>query len=237
MSEREAFGPSLRRRRVQRNVSLEDIAAATKVPVDLWSGLERNDLSRWPTGIYARSNVRAYAVAIHLDPVATVDEFCRCFPQGDRRVERVVREQAAIVGHDLAWKNELTHGVARDRRTVSRTNQNELPPLAYTRTGRIVAASSDMAAVLCAASVIVSTLPVGWAASLAIAALAYHTSALVAVGCTPAVWAIDTYLANRHPTPHREGPRFLRLLKRPVKIRVSGMMGRDSRHSSVVSSQ
>ena len=211
--------------RMLRNVSLEDIAAATKVPVDLWSGLERNDLSRWPTGIYARSNVRAYAMAIHADPVVTVDEFCRLFPQGDRRAERVVREQAAIVGHSLQWKNELTGGVPRDRRTPSRTKEDEVPMLAYTRTGRIVAASSDVAAVLCAAGAIATVLPVGLGASLAVAALTYHTSALVTVGCTPAVWAIDTYLANRHPTAHREGPRFLRLLKRPVKVRVSGLTG------------
>ena len=55
MSEREAFGRNLRRLRVQRGISLESITAATKVPTDLWAGLERNDFSRWPAGIYARA--------------------------------------------------------------------------------------------------------------------------------------------------------------------------------------
>ena len=108
MSEREAFGPNLRRVRVQRGIALDTIAAATKVSVDLFSGLERNDFSRWPTGIYARAYVRAYALEIGVDPEGTVDDFCRWFPQGDRRVARVVREQAALVGHDSQFKDEIT---------------------------------------------------------------------------------------------------------------------------------
>src|SRR5207248_1935059 len=68
MTERDAFGPTLRRLRLQRGISLDRLATDTKVSVDLWNGLERNDLSRWPTGIYARSYVRAYATHIGVDP-------------------------------------------------------------------------------------------------------------------------------------------------------------------------
>jgi transcriptional regulator with XRE-family HTH domain len=108
MSGRDAFGPNLRRIRVQRGVTLEQIADATKVSVDLWKALEKNDFSRWPTGIYARSYLRSYSVAIGVDAETTVDDFCRFFPQGDRRVARIVREQAAIVGHsDLRWQDDL----------------------------------------------------------------------------------------------------------------------------------
>jgi transcriptional regulator with XRE-family HTH domain len=105
--EQAAFGPNLRRIRIQRGVSLEDISADTKVGVALWTGLERNDLSRWPAGIYARAYVRAYAQAIGVDPEATVDEFCRTFPQGDRRAESVIRGHAEIVGHTaLEWRDD-----------------------------------------------------------------------------------------------------------------------------------
>jgi len=95
-----AFGPNLRRIRVQRGVSIAHIVSATNVSAKLWEGLERNDLSHWPSGIYARSYVRSYAEAIGVDPESTVDEFCRYFPQGDRRAELVIRGQAEIVGHD-----------------------------------------------------------------------------------------------------------------------------------------
>ena len=93
---RDAFGPNLRRLRRRRGVSLASIAESTKISVDLLAGLERNDFSRWPNGIYARAYIRQYAYAIGVDPDATVDEFCRWFPQGDRRVYQTMSEQAEI---------------------------------------------------------------------------------------------------------------------------------------------
>jgi transcriptional regulator with XRE-family HTH domain len=117
---RDAFGPNLRRLRIQRGITIEQIAAATKVSADLLSGLERNDFSRWPEGIYARAYVRQYAYAIGVDPDATVDEFCRWFAQGDRRAERVVREHAEIVGHEnLKWNDPVREG---DRRGAAARN-------------------------------------------------------------------------------------------------------------------
>src|SRR5262245_2626915 len=94
MSERDAFGPNLRRARIRRGVSIDNISTLTKISTDLLAGLEQNDFSKWPTGIYARAYIRAYANQVGLDPEATVDDFCRWFPQGDRRAERVVRDQA-----------------------------------------------------------------------------------------------------------------------------------------------
>ena len=115
MSERDAFGPNLRRIRIQRGLSLEQLAASTKVSIALWKGLERNDFSRWPTGIYARSYVRDYAAAIGVDAESTVDDFCRWFPQGDRRAELLIRGQAQIVGHDrLEWRDAVPPKVAAE---------------------------------------------------------------------------------------------------------------------------
>jgi transcriptional regulator with XRE-family HTH domain len=131
MSERDAFGPNLRRIRIQRGISLEQLAAKTKVSVTLWAGLERNDFSRWPSGIYARSYVRDYATAIGVDPGSTVDDFCRWFPQGDRRAEAVIRGQAEIVGHDnLEWRDPLPAVVASegDRRGAAAAAANKQPP-------------------------------------------------------------------------------------------------------------
>ena len=217
MSERDGFGPNLRRIRVQRGLTLAQLAEATKVSVDLWAGLERNDLSRWPSGIYARSYVRAYASHIGVDPDATVDDFCRWFPQGDRRAERVVREQAALVGHDLKWRDEVLTEVAEDRRSGTGASEGlEPPPLAFTQTGRVVAAIADLLGVAFLTAAADAVIPMGWAASLALCAVSYHGVSLVALGSTPAVWAIETYLAHRHPTTGRTGTeRFLRLLRNP----------------------
>ena len=215
MSEREAFGPKLRRLRVQRGISLESIAGATKVHADLWAGLERNDFSRWPAGIYARAYLRAYAVEVGVDPDATVDEFCRLFPTGDRRVVRVVRQQAALVGHDLRWTDDLVGSVTDEKRSPPSSDTLDLPAVAFTTPGRMVAAGLDASAAVLTATVIATLTPLRWSVSLAVAALAYHAVSLIALGGTPAVWAIETYLANWHPTTRRAGsPRFVRLLHR-----------------------
>lgn len=217
MSEREAlaFGPNLRRLRVQRGISLESIAAATKVNTDLWAGLERNDFSRWPAGIYARAYVRAYSVEVGVDPDATVDEFCRLFPNGDRRVVRIVRQQAALVGHDLRWKDDLVGSITDEKRSAQPSDTSDLPAVAFTTAGRIIAAVLDVSAAVGGAAALVTLMSLRWSVSLAVAALAYHAVSLVVLGSTPAVWAIETYLANRHPTTSRAGSlRFLRLLNR-----------------------
>jgi transcriptional regulator with XRE-family HTH domain len=215
MSEREAFGPNLRRIRVQRGISLETIAAATKVHTDLWSALERNDFSRWPSGIYARAYVRAYAVEIGVDPDVTVDQFCRLFPNGDRRVARLVRQHAALVGHDLRWRDDLVGSVTDEKRSTPAPDAANVPPLAFTTGGRIVAAVVDLIGAFGIAAAMATLLSLRWTVSLAAAALGYHAVSLIALGSTPAVWAIDTYLANRHPMTNRTaGLRFLKLLHR-----------------------
>ena len=221
MSEREAFGPNLRRIRVQRGISLERIAAATKVSADLWAGLERSDLSRWPTGIYARAYVRAYAVEIGADPDVTVDTFCRLFPHGDRRAERLVRGQAALVNHDLRWKDDLVGSITDEKRSTA-TVDSDLPPVAFTHTGRIVATTFDMIGIAATAAAIHAVLPIRLSVAVASAAVAYHAVSMLALGCTPAVWTIETYLASRHPTTSRAGKqRFPRLLHRSETSRLS----------------
>jgi transcriptional regulator with XRE-family HTH domain len=111
---RDAFGPNLRRIRLQRGISMEQIAEITNIAQDLLEGLERNDFEQWPTGIFARAYVRQYAYAIGVDPDGAVDEFCRWFSQGDRRAEPTMREHADIVGHDLAWRDDATQGRRAD---------------------------------------------------------------------------------------------------------------------------
>ena len=61
------FGPRLRRERERRKISLASISANTKVSISLFEQLERDDVSRWPCGIFRRSFVRSYAEAIGLD--------------------------------------------------------------------------------------------------------------------------------------------------------------------------
>jgi transcriptional regulator with XRE-family HTH domain len=80
MTEQAAFGAELRRTRERRGLTLEAIAGQTKVGAAHFSGLERGDLSRWPSGIFRRAFVRSYALAVGLDAEATLARFLALFP-------------------------------------------------------------------------------------------------------------------------------------------------------------
>jgi hypothetical protein len=115
MTPQETFIVRLRRYRQRTGIPLEQIAAETRVKPELLEALERNDLSEWPRGVYARAWIRAYASAVGLDPSDTVDEFCRLFPQGDRRVRSTIEEIAAIVAHESEYQSEVPGGQERRR--------------------------------------------------------------------------------------------------------------------------
>ena len=76
---RQAFCAKLRSARERRGIPLSTIAAATKVGVSHLAALERNDLSRWPAGIYRRAWIRSYAAAVGLPVEATLEEFVVIF--------------------------------------------------------------------------------------------------------------------------------------------------------------
>jgi len=76
----ETFGGRLRERREQRQVSISAIAEQTKISASLLEALERDDVSRWPSGIFRRAFIRSYANAIGLEPDALVREFLDLYP-------------------------------------------------------------------------------------------------------------------------------------------------------------
>jgi transcriptional regulator with XRE-family HTH domain len=117
MNPQDAFVTRLRRYRERYQISLDEMATIMRVNRDLLEAFERNDLSEWPRGLYARAWVRAYANAVGLDPSGTVDEFCRLFPQGDRRVGGTIQEMAAIVAHASEYRDEFGHAIERRRST------------------------------------------------------------------------------------------------------------------------
>jgi cytoskeletal protein RodZ len=76
----ESFGGRLRYERERRQINLRSIAETTKIGVPLLEGLERGDVSRWPSGIFRKSFIRSYAEAIGLDPEPVVREFVDLYP-------------------------------------------------------------------------------------------------------------------------------------------------------------
>ena len=111
----ETFIARLRRHRERNQISIQQIAITTRVKPELFEAFERNDLSGWPRGLYARAWIRGYANVIGLDAIDTVDEFCRLFPQGDRRMATTVQEVAAIVAHPSEYREEIAPELDRRR--------------------------------------------------------------------------------------------------------------------------
>src|SRR5688572_26241349 len=76
----QTLGARLRLQREQQRVALVTIAEETKISVALLEGLERDDVSRWPGGLFRRAYVRTYAQKIGLDPEQVLREFLSCHP-------------------------------------------------------------------------------------------------------------------------------------------------------------
>jgi len=116
MTPQETFISRLRRHRERNYISLEEIVSKTRIKREQLEAFERGDLESWPRGIYARAWVRGYATVIGLDPIDTVDEFCKLFPHGDRRAQPTFRDFAAIIAHASTYQDEFEHVADNDRR-------------------------------------------------------------------------------------------------------------------------
>jgi len=115
MSPQETFVTRLRRHRQRNRISLDEVAAEIRVKRELLEALENNDLSEWPRGLYARAWIRGYANVVGLDADEAVDEFCRQFPQGDRRANGTIRDIAAIVAAPSELRDEYNGPERRAR--------------------------------------------------------------------------------------------------------------------------
>jgi cytoskeletal protein RodZ len=102
------LGKKLREARERRGVSLRQIADRTKIAVSVLEGLERNDISRLPGGIFGRAFVRSFAAEIGLDPEATIQEFIVQFPQ-----------DSVTAGHPRSKPIVDHEALESDRRMVS----------------------------------------------------------------------------------------------------------------------
>ena len=83
----DSFGARLRQRRERQEIALVTISEQTKIKLSLLEALERDDVSQWPSGIFRRAFIRAYAHAIGLNPDDVVREFLEVYPDPIEEVE------------------------------------------------------------------------------------------------------------------------------------------------------
>jgi cytoskeletal protein RodZ len=70
-----SFGEELRRERELRQISLREVAQATKINLRFLEAMERNDFAYLPGGLFNRGFVRAYCQYIGVDSEAMVNAY------------------------------------------------------------------------------------------------------------------------------------------------------------------
>lgn len=178
---REEFGPRLRKERERRKISLDSIAATTKVSVALFEGLERDDVSRWPSGIFRRSFVRAYASAIGLDPDEIVREFLERFPEPEVVLAEPPAAEAKPEKRDLISRARLRLKVADTAWTFAGGH------VVSALRGRWAAVTVDAAVIVVTGALLFLILGAFWM-PLSIFTFGYYWGSILLVGNTPGVY-------------------------------------------------
>lgn len=206
MPDRDQFGPRLRRERERKGISLEQLAVATKVSTDLWIGLEQNDLSRWPAGIFARAFVRDYARTIGLDADAVVDEFCRHYALGDRRTSRIVEAQAQLIGHEHHAIAPDPLPAGRERRRARREEEREAPVFRAQYVPRLLSAGIDLFSIGAVSMGVSAAASVSFWRVIGPVAIVYYAASTIATGVSPGsrlVGALRSYAPALFTPPRR----------------------------------
>jgi transcriptional regulator with XRE-family HTH domain len=176
----ESFGLRLRRERERRQIALSSISANSKISVSLFEALERDDVARWPVGIYRRAFIRAYASAIGLDSDATAREFLERFPDPSE-------PPPAPEAPSPAESPALRPPDARLRLTLADTGATfSRGRLLAGMRRRWAAAGCDAGVVLAVAATMFVVVGRFWA-PLSVTMLGYYLGGIVLLGNTPGV--------------------------------------------------
>jgi transcriptional regulator with XRE-family HTH domain len=229
MTGRDEFGPSLRRERECRGITLEQVAAKTKIAASLFAAMERNDFSRWPHGIFRRSFLRAYAEVVGLDADELVRRFLQLFPSPDDSAAHAEKHSAVVVpirqpdGARMRLADEWTTDAAQ-------SPVSPLPAL------RVAATLADVGIVALLASA--GWLLGGWlglrTAALLSGTLLFVVSSII-LGRTPGAWLLGR--ASDHPSaslsPAAPGPHVANDDRPAAKRRTIGEPHQPPRRQNV----
>jgi transcriptional regulator with XRE-family HTH domain len=184
----ESFGRRLRRERERRQISLSSIAENSKIKVSLFEELERDEASHWPSGVFRRAFIRAYADAVGLDPDVTAREFLERFPDpNDPDRAMGIPQPAAPPAPPPASAAPAPTAVPALRLTLA-------DPAGSFSGGRLLAsARSRLAAIGCDLAIVITLgltmylmLGTVWM-PLCLALAGYYAGAILLLGNTPGV--------------------------------------------------
>jgi transcriptional regulator with XRE-family HTH domain len=196
----DSFGARLRAERERKGISLDTIADHTKIMRGLFEGIERDDASRWPSGLFRRAFMRAYANEIGLEPEATVREFLERFP--DEAVEMTVAVQGsdaiAAIPHHSSWADRAALRLTLAVEPQSFASQVNML-LSWSRSA--FAAACDFAVVSAVAAAMFLLTDRFWT-PFTIATVCYYFGGVLVLGNSPGGWLVSRLRkgsATHHP--------------------------------------
>jgi transcriptional regulator with XRE-family HTH domain len=196
-----SFGARLRAERERQGIALSAIALSTKINIALFEALERDDASRWPSGIFRRAFIRAYAKEIGLDPESTVREFLERFP------DEVSEPHASVPNNDSPAASHDPSST--DAGALRLTLADDAMPFISTHRWpgwlrRVAAAVTDVAIVVGIAAVVFAFAGRVWA-PFSVATMCYYFSGVAALGHSFGGWLVArtrrTIATDWRPTP------------------------------------
>lgn len=177
MTMQDLFSQDLRSERERRGVTLEEIARATKFRRPLLAALEAGDVSKLPSGLYARGMLRGYAAAVGLPAEPLLAQFSQLCSERDR---------------PAAARDPSSSGMRLTLEPEPRWNPRSVC--------NMLAAVSDTCAVLLVAGVIAQFTGANQWLIGGPVALAYYAAATALIGRSPASW----YVSRMEPTLQRK---------------------------------
>jgi transcriptional regulator with XRE-family HTH domain len=183
-----SFGARLRIARERKGIGLDAIAQNTKINAALFDALEQGDTSRWPSGIFRRAFVRAYANAVGLDPEGTLKEFQELFPDpfDQQPASEPGRSESGPARAEFAVEPDgLRLTLADEPRRFTRAVINGL----LGRSIRASAAACDLAIVLGIAAAAFAAAGHFWT-PFTIATVCYYFGGVLVIGNSPGAWLL-----------------------------------------------
>jgi transcriptional regulator with XRE-family HTH domain len=190
----ESFGQRMRRERERRQITLESIAEKTKIAASLFEGLERDDVSRWPSGVFRRAFIRSYAQTIGLDPDLIAREFLDRFPDPALAADTPHEPARGASGTTLRLTMEDTRTWFTGGRFLTGTGR------------RWAAVGCDAATIAALGGLLFLVFDTFWM-PFSVLTLAYYAVSILVLGNTPGV-CLFAPAANREPPAEleRSGP-------------------------------
>lgn len=208
----DTFGRRLRLERERRKISLISIADTTKINFTLLDALERDDLSRWPSGIFRRSFFKAYADAVGLEVGPLLREFAAAFPDPhEARTEHLRLDPPRQYGHSAL------------RLTLDERWSPFAGAMRLVRQGRRwMAAAWDVGVVTAVATSAFVMFEVFWL-PLALACLLYYVGGILAVGNTLGVFLFAPEPSQDNdprpvPSPQRNDQEAVASRRDPLRL-------------------